>query len=59
MKMSASNHYASTDRYSFVDVTEVDELRPGERIFVETDFKTIVVINIAGKIYAVEDSLQP
>ncbi|MEW6179504.1 MAG: non-heme iron oxygenase ferredoxin subunit [Chloroflexota bacterium] len=41
--------------YSFYTVAKVDELPPGERLFVEIGDISIVVFNIAGKLYAIGD----
>ncbi|MDO9087805.1 MAG: non-heme iron oxygenase ferredoxin subunit [Anaerolineaceae bacterium] len=41
--------------YDFYPVISVDDLIPGERIFIEIDNMSIVLFNIAGDIYALED----
>ena len=40
---------------SFVKVTKVDELPPGERIVIEVDEHFIAVFNIGGQFYAIAD----
>jgi 3-phenylpropionate/trans-cinnamate dioxygenase ferredoxin subunit len=39
----------------FIEVASVDDLPPGERLFVDVDGQTIVVFNIAGQFYAIAD----
>jgi 3-phenylpropionate/trans-cinnamate dioxygenase ferredoxin component len=39
----------------FIQVGSVDELKEGGRLFIEIDEKSIVVLNIAGRFYAIED----
>lgn len=39
----------------FVSIAGVNDLPPGERLFVEIDQNTIVVFNIAGQFYAIDD----
>lgn len=41
--------------YSFYTVAKVEELPPGERLFVEIGDVSIVVFNIAGKLFAIGD----
>jgi len=41
--------------YSFYTVTKVEDLPPGERLFVEIGDVSIVVFNIAGKLFAIGD----
>lgn len=41
--------------YSFYAVAKVEELPPGERLFVEIGDVSIVVFNIAGKLFAIGD----
>ena len=41
--------------YEFYEVANVNELPPGERIFIEVDNKQIVIFNIAGQYYAIGD----
>ncbi len=39
----------------FYPVISVDDLGSGERIFIEVDDMSVVIFNIAGDIYAIED----
>jgi 3-phenylpropionate/trans-cinnamate dioxygenase ferredoxin subunit len=39
----------------FYPVISVDDLIPGERIFIEIDNMAVVLFNIAGDVYALED----
>ncbi len=39
----------------FISIASVNDLPPGERLFVEIDEKPIVVFNIAGHYYAIAD----
>lgn len=41
--------------YSFYTVAKVQDLPPGERLFVEIGDVSIVVFNIAGKLFAIGD----
>lgn len=41
--------------YSFYTVAKVEDLPPGERLFVEIGDVSIVVFNIAGKLFAIGD----
>lgn len=41
--------------YEYYPVITLDELPSGERLFLEVDDLTIVVFNIAGGVYAIED----
>ncbi len=42
-------------RCEFVALTAADDLPPGERLFVEIDARDIVVFNIAGQFFAIQD----
>jgi 3-phenylpropionate/trans-cinnamate dioxygenase ferredoxin subunit len=39
----------------FVEVADIDELPPGERMFLEVDDHTIVLFNVGGQYYAIAD----
>ena len=39
----------------FLDIVPASELPPGERIFVEVEGKSMVILNIAGQYFAIED----
>jgi len=39
----------------YIQVGSVEELKEGGRLFIEIDEKSIVVLNIAGRFYAIED----
>ncbi len=54
--MSLHHPDPQPDTYHFVDVASIEEVRPGDRIFVDTDFQTIVLFNIDGEFYAIEDA---
>jgi 3-phenylpropionate/trans-cinnamate dioxygenase ferredoxin subunit len=41
--------------YEFYPVITLDELSSGERIFIEIDDMSVVIFNIAGDVYAIED----
>jgi 3-phenylpropionate/trans-cinnamate dioxygenase ferredoxin subunit len=41
--------------YDFYPVLSIDDLIPGERLFIEIDELSVVLFNIAGDIYAIED----
>ena len=43
------------DKCNFVEITTVEDLPQGERLFVEVDSLSIVVFTIAGKLYAIGD----
>ncbi len=42
-------------KYEFVQVAPVDDLPSGERLFLEIDDQPIVVINLAGSLFAIGD----
>ena len=42
-------------KFDFYEVISVEDLNPGERIFIEVDDMIVVLFNIAGKIFAIED----
>lgn len=44
------------EKIEFVAVADEDELPDGERLFLEIDDEFIVVLNIAGELFAIEDS---
>ncbi len=44
------------EKIEFVAVADEDELPDGERLFLEIDDEFIVVFNIAGELFAIEDS---
>jgi 3-phenylpropionate/trans-cinnamate dioxygenase ferredoxin subunit len=41
--------------YDFYPVLSIDDLIPGERLFIEIDELSVVLFNIAGDVYAIED----
>ncbi len=41
------------EQCEYIDIAPVDELPPGERLFVEIDEHPIVIFNIAGKLFAI------
>ncbi len=43
------------DKLEYIAIAGEDELPPGERLFVEIDDLTLVVFNIAGTHYAIQD----
>ena len=43
------------DQCKFVKVCPISELPEGERIFIEIDNKPIVILNLAGKFFAIAD----
>lgn len=49
--MMEDNHI----EYEYYPVISNDDLMPGERIFIEVDNMTVVIFNIAGYTYAIED----
>lgn len=53
--MSLSGNASVSDRFTFVDVATIEDLKPGERIFVDTETQTIVIFNIAGEFFAIDD----
>ena len=42
-------------KIEYFPVISLDDLIPGERIFIEVDDMSIVLFNIAGDVYAIED----
>ncbi len=45
----------NNDKLEFVPIGSINELKDGERLFIEVDEKSIVIINIADKYYAIAD----
>jgi len=43
------------DQLEYVEITPLDQLPPGERLFVEVGGKSIVIFNLAGRIFAIGD----
>ncbi|MFC2064832.1 Rieske (2Fe-2S) protein [Chloroflexota bacterium] len=43
------------DQCEFIQIAPIDDLPSGERLFVEVDEKQMVLINLAGNIYALGD----
>jgi 3-phenylpropionate/trans-cinnamate dioxygenase ferredoxin component len=43
------------DKLNFVEIAPVDKLPAGERLFVDVSGKSIVIFNLAGKLYALGD----
>ena len=41
--------------YDFYDVTSEADITPGNRIFIEIDGKPVVIFNIDGNFYAIDD----
>jgi 3-phenylpropionate/trans-cinnamate dioxygenase ferredoxin subunit len=41
--------------YDYYDVTSEADIAPGSRIFIEIDGKPVVIFNIDGKFYAIDD----
>jgi 3-phenylpropionate/trans-cinnamate dioxygenase ferredoxin subunit len=41
--------------YQFFAVASVDDLKPGERLFIEIGDKPVVLLNVAGTLYALGD----
>ena len=42
-------------KYEFLQVAEVGEIKPGERLLLEVDDQPIAVFNVDGKYYAIGD----
>ena len=53
--MSVNYSEMAVSKLEYVRVAEVGDLVNGERLFVEIDDFSIVVFNIAGKLFAIED----
>jgi 3-phenylpropionate/trans-cinnamate dioxygenase ferredoxin subunit len=43
------------EKVEFIPIAGVEDLPPGERLYVEIDGKPIVVFNLAGGLYAIAD----
>jgi len=44
-----------TALYDFYEVTSETEITPGNRIFIEIDGKPVVIFNVDGNFYAIDD----
>jgi 3-phenylpropionate/trans-cinnamate dioxygenase ferredoxin subunit len=49
------NKTLDQEKFDFIPVGTVEELKNGERLFLEIDGKPIVIININGEYYAIGD----
>ncbi len=51
------NELAAIDltKFNFLQVAGVEEVPPGERIFIEVGEQAIVILNIAGQLFAIGD----
>jgi 3-phenylpropionate/trans-cinnamate dioxygenase ferredoxin subunit len=45
----------SSEQCDFIEIASQDDLPPGERLFLEIDGENIVILNIAGLLYAIGD----
>ena len=43
------------DQLEYIELTPLDQLPPGERLFAEVGGKSIVIFNLAGKLFAIGD----
>ncbi len=50
-----NNKTLDQEKLEFIPVGTVEELKDGERIFIEIDGKPIVILKIAGEYYAIGD----
>lgn len=46
----------SNEGYTFYEVATLDEIPPGERLFLEIDGYEITLFNIGGELFAIEDT---
>jgi len=53
--MSESNSYMNEENIEYVTVAEEGEITSGERLLVEIDDLSIVIINVSGKYFAIAD----
>lgn len=53
--MSVNYTQLDTDELEFVAIADEDEIGNGERLNVEIDEFSIVIFNVAGKLFAIED----
>ena len=44
-----------TEKAEFLDIAPASELPSGERLFIEVEGKSIVIVNIAGQYFAIAD----
>jgi 3-phenylpropionate/trans-cinnamate dioxygenase ferredoxin subunit len=42
-------------KVEYVEIAPADQLPPGERLFIEVEDRSIVIFNIAGRLYAIGD----
>jgi 3-phenylpropionate/trans-cinnamate dioxygenase ferredoxin subunit len=43
------------DQVEYIEITPANDVPEGERIFIEVEGKSIVIFNLAGKLYAIGD----
>lgn len=48
-------HELKTEEIEYVGVADVDELKPGDRLFIEIDGTMIALFNLNGEYYAIQD----
>ena len=53
--MNVNYNQFDVEKIEFVPIGEIESIKNGERLFVEIDDISIIVFNIAGKIFAIGD----
>jgi 3-phenylpropionate/trans-cinnamate dioxygenase ferredoxin subunit len=50
-----NNANVDPEKFEFIAIGDTEELAVGDRLFVEIDDLSIIVVNIAGEMFAIED----
>jgi 3-phenylpropionate/trans-cinnamate dioxygenase ferredoxin subunit len=53
--MSSANAPIDNGTYAYYEVIEVSELPAGERLYLELDDKPIIIFNVDGEFFAIDD----
>lgn len=53
--MTPDHQDTSNENYQFFEIIEASEIPPGKRLFIELDDKPIIIFNVDGEFFAVDD----
>ena len=46
---------AQDEKYTFFEVSNITEIQPGSRLYIEIDDSPIIIFNLNGELYAIDD----
>ncbi|MEM5776456.1 MAG: non-heme iron oxygenase ferredoxin subunit [Anaerolineaceae bacterium] len=52
---NAAEETLEQNGYEFYEVSDVDDVPPGERIYLELDDKPVIIFNVDGEFFAIDD----